>query len=68
MAVSVGAMTGRFSAAAVGKRERARKRVVREMEARHQSARAEAEPGGIRAAGSRNVVSVVHLPVILQSE
>lgn len=33
MAVTVGAMAGRLSAAAVGKRERARKSVVRDMEA-----------------------------------
>jgi hypothetical protein len=68
MAVSVGAMTGRFSATAVGKREGTWKSVVRDMEARHQPARAEAEPGGVSAAGRRNVVSADHLLVILQAE
>jgi hypothetical protein len=38
------------------------------MEARHQPARAEAEPGGISTAGRRNVVSNAHLPVILPTD
>jgi hypothetical protein len=68
MAVTIGAMTGRLSAAAMGKRERARKSVRREMEAGQEPASAAAEPGGLRAAGSRDVGRVVHLLVIIPAE
>ena len=68
MAVTVGAMTRRFSAAAVGKRERAWKSVVRDMEAGHQSPDAAAEPRGNRAAGRGNAGGVSHLLVIIPAE
>jgi hypothetical protein len=47
MAVPISAMTGRLSAAAVGKGERARKSVIGDVEASQQLASAAAEPGGI---------------------
>ena len=68
MAGPLDAMTGGLSAAAVRKRQRARKCVVREMEARQQGACAAAEPGGVLASGSRNTGSVFHLIVILPAE
>jgi len=68
MAVPVGAMTGGLSAAAVRKRERARKSVVRDLEARPEQARAAAEPGGIRAAGRGKAGGFVHLIVIIPAD
>jgi hypothetical protein len=51
----------------MGKREGTRKCVDRDMEASHQTARAEVEPGGVSSARRRNVVSV-YLPVILPAD
>ena len=53
MAVTVGAMTGRLTTAAAGKRQRAGKSVDGDLEAGHQAARAAAEPEGVRASGRR---------------
>jgi hypothetical protein len=67
MAVPAGAMTGRFSAAAVGKRKRAGKSVLGEMEPGQEAACTASEPGRNRAAGKRDL-GVVHLPVIIPSD
>jgi hypothetical protein len=68
MAASVGAMTGGFSAAAVGKREGTWKSVDRDTETRQEPARAAVEPGGVRAVGRRNVAGLLHLTVIIPAE
>jgi hypothetical protein len=68
MAVTVGAMTGRLSAAAVGKCERAWERIVRDPKTGQQKTRAAAEPGGIRSAGSRDVSGVGHLLVTIPAD
>jgi hypothetical protein len=68
MAVTVGAVTGRLSAAAVGKRKRARKSVVRDLEAGQEQAYTATEPGGIRTAGRRDGGRAIHLPVIIPAE
>ena len=51
MAIAVGAMTGRLSAAATGERQRARKCVRREVEAGQKPARTAAQFGSFRACG-----------------
>jgi len=68
LAVPVGAVTERLSAAAVGKRERARSSVVRDREAGQEQAYTAAKPGGLRAAGRRNAGGVIHLLVIIPAE
>jgi hypothetical protein len=67
MALTVGAMTGGFAAAATGERKRARKRVVREVEAGQKPARTAARFNCNRAAGGRNI-SVCHLPAIIPAD
>jgi hypothetical protein len=58
MAVSTGAMTGRLPAAAVRKRERARKSIRGDLEAGHQPSCTAAETGGIRTARRRDVGAI----------
>jgi len=68
MSGTVGAMTRRLSAAAVRKRERARKSVLGEMEPGQESACTAAELGRSRAAGRRDLGVVGHLIVIIPAE
>ena len=66
MAVSIGTVTGRLSAAAMSKSERTRKGIVGDLEAGHQEARAAAKAGGLGTARRRS--AWVHLIVIIQSD
>lgn len=69
MSLAVGAMTRRFTAAAMGKCERAWKCVIGEVEAGHQQPRPTAEPRRVRTAGNRNAgFAVAHLLVIIPTD
>ena len=68
MAVTVGTMAGRFSATAVGKRERAGEGVLGDLEAVPQSPRTAAEAGSLQTAGIGDLHMLGHLIVIIQSD
>jgi len=66
MTITFGTVAGRFSAAAMGNRERAWEGSLGEMKASQQKAGATAEAGSFRAVSERRVHA--HLIVILQSD
>ena len=68
MTVAVGAMTRRFSAAAMRKGKRARKSAVWDLETGHERARAAAEPGSLSATRQGDLNRAAHLIVYIPSE
>jgi hypothetical protein len=67
MAVAFSAVARGFTTAAIGNRERARKGILRKMQARQQKVGAAAEAGRFRTASGRDDAPL-HLIVIIQSD